>query len=126
MKQKVYLAGGMHDNWRDKVIDATKDLNFEFFSPGKHGLIHFDEYSTWDIHFIKQCDIVFVYMDKNNPSGYGLMLEIGYASALNKTIVFICEHLGGREKYFEIAEHLCDVRFLNLDMGIKFLQSFNF
>ena len=123
---RVYLAGGMHNDWRKQVIESCHEFSFEFYNPQNHGLISPDDYSTWDIHFIKQCDILFTYMDKENPSGYGLMLEIGYAKALNKTIIFVWQELGERDKYFEIAGHLADVRFLNLDMGIKFLKTLEF
>ena len=123
---KVYLAGGMHNNWRKRVIDSCKEFCFDFYNPEDHGLISPDDYSAWDLHFIKQCDILFAYMDKDNPSGWGLMLEIGYAKALNKTIIFVWEQLGDRDKYFEIAGFCADVRFLDLNMGIKFLQSFEF
>jgi hypothetical protein len=69
------------------IISQLRD-NFLFFNPRENGIIDSDSYTTWDIHFIKNCDILFAYMENSNPSGYGLSFEIG---ALNKTIILIDE-----------------------------------
>jgi nucleoside 2-deoxyribosyltransferase len=44
-------------------------------------------------------------MEEGNPSGYGLMFEIGYALGLGKTVIFLDEQQG---KYFAIAREAVD------------------
>jgi len=57
-------------------------------------------------------------MEKDNPSGIGLSAEIGYAKALNKTIIFVNE---SESKYFKFVEELSDVVYNNLKDGVDFL-----
>ena len=66
-------------------------------------------------------------MESSNPSGYGLALEIGYAKALNKTIILINEKSktdDSFKRYFEIVENLSDIVFDNLDDAIEYLGRF--
>lgn len=128
MKNKVYLAGGLKSGWQDKVIDLFKD-DFVFFNPLMHGLEgNSREYTTWDLHFLKQSDILFGYMEKDNPSGYGLALEIGFAKASNKTIILVDErskedlHLA---KYYSMIHESCSVVFSSLEEGLRFLHTFS-
>ncbi|NLD48614.1 MAG: hypothetical protein GX660_15740 [Clostridiaceae bacterium] len=117
---KVYLAGGFSD-WRQKVMQLP---NFEFFDPKSKPDKHWSEYGTWDVHYIKQCDILFAYMDKNNPSGYGLAAEMGYAKALNKTVIFVLEPGHEKDRYFQFLKQFADVVFESLDEGIEYLKTF--
>ncbi|MCJ7447929.1 MAG: nucleoside 2-deoxyribosyltransferase [Bacteroidales bacterium] len=120
MKNKVYLAGGF-SGWREDVKELT---NIECFDPESKPDKHWSEYGTWDIHFIKQCDICFAYLDKNNPSGYGLAAEIGYAKALNKTVILIIEPGHKKDKYFQFLKQFADVVYESLYEGIVFLKTF--
>lgn len=121
MKTKVYLAGGFHSDWRNKFHDS---IGFEFFYPGKKGLTEIQEYGTWDIYFIKQCDICFAYLDKDNPSGYGLAAEIGYAKALNKTVILVIEPGHPKARYFEFLMCFADAIYDDLDKAIEYLSNF--
>jgi nucleoside 2-deoxyribosyltransferase len=125
MKQKVYLAGGFNSDWRNVVIDKlyTKSNNI-FYDPKSKPDKHWSEYGTWDVHFIKQCDIVFAYMEKTNPSGYGLSAELGYAKALNKTVILVLEPGHEKDKYFQFLKQFADVVYETLDEGIEFLKTF--
>ena len=98
-KQKVFLSGGFKSNWQQRVIDRLID-KFVFFNPREHLLDDPYEYTYWDIHFIRQADIIFAYLEKANPSGLGLIFEIGIAYGLNKTIVLVDEK-SGRMKYLK-------------------------
>ncbi len=117
---KIYLAGGFSD-WRQKVMQLS---NLEFFDPKSKPDKHWSEYGTWDVHYIKQCDILFAYMDKNNPSGYGLAAEMGYAKALNKTVIFVLEPGHEKDRYFQFLKQFADVVFESLDEGIEYLKTF--
>jgi len=52
------------------------------FNPQDHKLNFSKEYTYWDLHFVEQADIVFAYLEKENPSGFGLTLEIGFANRI--------------------------------------------
>ncbi|MFC1870983.1 hypothetical protein ACFLYF_01070 [Chloroflexota bacterium] len=86
-----------------------------------------EHYNNWDLYHIKASEILFACMDKNNPSGYGVSLEIGYAKGLGKTVILIDEKSADDKefkKYFAIAKETADVYFESLDEGITFLNIF--
>ena len=126
---KIYLAGGLKSNWREKVIKNSVG-NFIFFNPKEHGLEKSgsDRYTVWDLYHVKKCDILFGFMEKDNPSGYGLSLEIGYAKALNKCIILIDERSQDDEwfrKKYDIVRCTSSVNFNSLKAGIEYLNSFS-
>lgn len=126
-KAKVFLSGGFKSNWQSKVIEAVND-KFIFFNPREHGLEHSDFYTTWDIHFVKECDILFAFMEETNPSGYGLAFELGVAYSLNKTIILIDEKSKEEPtfaKYFKILYKPSGVVLNNLTEGIDYLKKFD-
>lgn len=125
-KPKVFLSGGFRSNWQANVIAELGD-KFTFFNPREHGLDHSDSYTLWDIHFIRQCDIFFAYMEATNPSGYGLSFELGVAYGLNKTIILIDERSSKDDqfaKYFKIMHKPSGVVLQGLSEGINLLKSF--
>lgn len=98
-----------------------------FFDPRLHNLEQPAQYVAWDLHFIKQCDLVFAYMEETNPSGYGLAMEVGYAKGLNKTIIMVDEKSpkdADFERYFRAIHEIADVCFPSLKEGLEFLKSF--
>jgi len=126
-KIKIYLAGGMKSGWQDTVINKLKNSCI-FFNPQDHGLINANEYKTWDLHFVNQADIIFAYLEKENPSGFGLTLEIGYAKALNKTIILVDERSINDSSflnYFKIVRESADVVFDDFESGLNFLERFS-
>lgn len=127
-KAKVYLSGGFKSNWQEQVITALKN-KFIFFNPREHDLDNSDFYTIWDIHFVKECDILFAYMEQGNPSGYGLSFELGMAYALNKTIILIDEksHNDAQfARYFKIMHRPSGVVLNNLNEGVEYLKKFYF
>ncbi|HET8859537.1 nucleoside 2-deoxyribosyltransferase domain-containing protein [Marivirga sp.] len=125
MKSKVYLAGGMNSNWQKKIIDELSD-QFIFFNPSEHKLDDVKEYKVWDLYYVKNCDILFGYMEKSNPSGYGLALEIGYAKALNKLIILVDERSHSDatfHKNFKFIQLTSDIYFNKIEDGITMLSS---
>ena len=127
-KTKVYLAGGLRSNWQTQVINACGD-KFVFYNPSEHNLeMNSVQYTAWDIFHVKQSDIVFAYMEVSNPSGYGLALEVGYAKALNKTVILINERSSTDQqfdRYFKIIENMSDVVFDNFQDGLAHLLRYN-
>lgn len=127
MKPSVYLAGGMKSNWQHILIERFGD-KFFFFNPQDHLLGNPKEYTIWDLHFVKRADVIFVYVEPDNPSGYGLTLEIGYAKALGKTIILVDERSkydAQFRKYFKIVRESSNVVFDDLESGLSFLERFS-
>lgn len=113
----IYLAGGMKSNWQDKVI---KSCNLHsFIDPRKHGLLNELDYTPWDLDGVRKSDLVIAYMDSENPSGYGLSLEVGYAHAYQKTIWYVCEDKNDRQKYFGMVRACATKLFYSLECAIK-------
>ena len=127
METKVYLSGGMNQsNWQQAVIDQIGEKDYVFYNPREHNLSHSREYTIWDLFYVKNCDVVFAYMQHDNPSGYGLTLEIGYATALGKPIILVYERSSADEpfrRYFQIVRESSSIVFNNLQDGIKFLKN---
>ena len=64
-------------------------------------------------------------MQEENPSGYGLTLEIGYAKAINKPIILVDEKSDAKSKfsrYFKIVRESSTVVFDNLEEGVELLK----
>jgi len=126
-KIKVFLSGGFKSDWQKGLINQF-DGNFIFFNPREHGLEHSDLYTTWDIHYVKECDIFFGYMEATNPSGYGLAFELGIAYALGKTIILVDERSIQDEafaKYYKILYKPSGAVLTNLQDGINYLKKFS-
>lgn len=128
MTNKVYLAGGLRSNWQKQIIDSFEG-QFIFFNPRDHGLEKSStEYTTWDLHFLQQSDILFGFMEEENPSGYGLALEVGFAKAQGKTIILIDERSSKDarfERHYKMVHETANVVFFSFDEGVEFLKSFS-
>jgi hypothetical protein len=85
----IYLSGGMKQHgecepWQNIVMcSCPKHI---FLDPRTHSYRHPVEYSLWDCNTIKSCDMVLAYMEVDNPSGYGLSFEVGYALGKGKLV----------------------------------------
>ena len=123
---KIYLAGGMNSDWQSKLIQKF-GKEFIYFNPKDHLLNDSREYTPWDLFYIKNCDILFAYMEKENPSGIGLALEIGYAKALGITIILVDEKSSSdnffRDK-FRIVRDSATVVYEKFNEGLDYLSSF--
>jgi hypothetical protein len=127
-KQKIYLSGGFYSNWQKIIIDSLKN-KFIFYNPRVHEIKNFSEYYVWDTLYVRQCDILFAYMEKENPSGYGLSYEIGLAKALNKIIILVDDRSKTDvifEKYFRIIRASADIIFDNIEDAIIFLKKMGY
>ena len=126
MKLKIYLAGGFKGGWHDVVKDKLGE-DFHIFNPQTHDLRDVDKYTSWDLFHVKQCDFLLGYMAKENPSGFGLALEIGYAKALDKLIILVDEkskHESEFERYFSICHASSTIVLSSLSEAIKFIETF--
>lgn len=124
---KIYLCGGLKTNWQKKFISKFLERQFTIYNPVYHGYKLPEQYIVWDLHYIKECDLVFAYMESSNPSGYGLAAEIAYAKALNKTVILIDERSEVDEefaRYFLFVKNMADISFSNYNDGINYLSKF--
>ena len=127
LRPRVYLAGGFNTNWQEKIIERLKD-RFVFLNPRSHGLHAPHLYAPWDIHFVRNCDILFGYMESSNPSGYGLAFEIGLSYGLGKTTILVDERSQADAefgRYYNLVRLSCSAVFSNLEDGINFLELFS-
>ena len=126
MKTKIYLAGGFKGGWHNEVTNKLGN-DFIYFNPQKHDLNDVEKYTSWDLYHVEKCDILLGYMSKDNPSGYGLALEIGYAKAMNKLIILVDERSkfdNTFKRYFSICQESANVTFETLDDAINYIKSF--
>ena len=122
----VYLAGGMRSNWQDQIIQACSNLTF--LDPRTHHLTDVAAYTRWDLSSIQASDCVFAYLEKDNPGGQGLLIELGYAKALGKLIIFVDEKSttdAKQRRYLAMAHEIVDKSFTSLDDALSFLKQYN-
>ena len=121
-KQILYLAGGFKSGWQLKAHELLP--SFEMLDPSKHNIKVPKAYIEWDLEAISMCSIVLAYMEPTNPGGYGLALEIGYAKALGKNIIFVDEIEDIKIKhYFEMVRQVSDLVFPSLQAAIEYLNN---
>jgi nucleoside 2-deoxyribosyltransferase len=121
MTKKVYLAGGFRSGWQNIVKQNVK--NSLFLDPSLHDIKDPTTYTAWDINAVIECDILFAFMEISNPAGYAMSLEIGYAKALGKTIIFTEEPLPApRKRHFDMVREVCDYNCNTLVEGMDVLQ----
>lgn len=145
--RSVYLADGFRSGWQKVVKDAcvtkNEDVNtlplwdsfpsFDWNDPFEKERGEFSEdrewtakeYTSLDLFLIDQSDIVFVYLEKDNP-GLGCIAEAGYAKGKGKYIILVRErpHEIHTDRYLDFLEEMCDITFNNLEDGITFLKTF--
>lgn len=99
----MYLAGGARGTkWQREVKALFPD--WVLFDPRKCKSKDPATYTRWDLNHIDKARVVLAYMDSDNPSGYGLSFEVGYASAQDKVVVFVdaMRRNDPRRKYFDM------------------------
>jgi hypothetical protein len=122
---KVYLAGGFHSRWQDRITTLT--TRFLFLDPRQHGLRDNKSYTLWDLEAIRQSDVVFAYLETTNPAGYALALEVGFAKALGKRIILVDEKSPADEqtkRSLGMVRAAADVVFDSFEEGVTFMRTF--
>ena len=118
---KIYLAGGFRSGWQSAVKEALP--NCEFHDPSLHNLQDSKAYTEWDLAAVRESDIVLANMEQSNPGGFSLALEVGYAKALGKKIVFVDQTLDPTlNRYFEMVRQVSDVVFTDLQKAIAYIK----
>lgn len=83
------------------------------------------EYVAWDLHYIRQCDILFVYAERTNSSCIGLSAEMGIALSLGKTTILVLapEHLTHRASSLQFLVGMASVTLDTLESGLNYLRA---
>lgn len=120
----VYLAGGMRSNWQDKVIEAVGATAL-IIDPRRHGSKEEHAYTAWDLTGVDHADIVFGFIEADNPCGAGLALEFGYAHAQGKKLIYVEEPEFPHSRYFGMVRAISShtTRITALSYGIIELQN---
>jgi integrase len=84
MMIKVYLAGGFKSGWQRNVVTHHKVIDPSLKDETGWSM---EQIGAWDKKAIQESNVVFAYMERTNPSGFGLSCEIGFAHALGKTVI---------------------------------------
>jgi nucleoside 2-deoxyribosyltransferase len=120
-KRKIYLAGGFNSGWQ-KVASASLK-HFYLLDPSLHHLEDPVAYTEWDLAAIRECDIVLANMEATNPAGYAMSLEMGYAKALGKKVIFVDQITDPQiSRHFGMIRQASDEVFPSLHSAIEFLN----
>lgn len=119
----VYLAGGMRSNWQDEVKAAIGGSAL-LIDPRNHGSRDEEVYTAWDLSGVDAADIVFGYIEKDNPNGAGLALEFGVAHAQGKPLIYVEEPGFEFSRYFGMVRAVSDRQLTSLDDGISVLKDY--
>lgn len=80
----------MKSGWQNLIpkIDGVEFINPITYSPQN---ISADMFVSKDVELVKKSDVIFLYMEKENPTGYGAIWECAVASELNIPIISVWE-----------------------------------
>jgi nucleoside 2-deoxyribosyltransferase len=118
----VYLAGGMRVEWRRRVRAALPGVLW--LDPTEHGLADVASYTAWDLQSVRDCDVVFAYLEASNPVGYNMAFEVGYAVALGKPVIFVDEKHAGNARPCSMLRQMARHAPETLEDGIQLLKDF--
>lgn len=116
----VYLAGGTRSGWGNRVKEAVKGPIY--LDPSQHGLKEEQDYTDWDLTAVDMADVLFCYLEKDNPSGAGLAVEVGYAAAKGKPIIYIEDEGFPYSRYFGMVRRCATAVFSGQDEFDEALQ----
>lgn len=129
---KIYLAGGMRSNWQDMVKSVLSEAYAKpvlYLDPRQHGSRDENLYTSWDLAAVEASNILFVYLEKDNPGGHGLALEIGFAlgmaraGAAPKHVIYVEEPGHPASRYLGMARACADETLASLGDGLRALQA---
>ncbi|MDE1906746.1 MAG: hypothetical protein KGH75_09900 [Rhodospirillales bacterium] len=122
IKKTIYFAGGMQNGWQEYF--AQLQQKYECLDPRSWSSPDPAIYTAKDIDGVTKSDLVLVYMDSKNPSGYGLSVELGLAYGLNKIIVFVDQIKNDwRSKYYGMHREMATVVVNSVKEAIDFIET---
>lgn len=120
-RRTVYLAGGHYSGWQDTVKKQV--TGFRYLDPRSHGISDPASYTAWDLSAIAASQLVFAFLEDDNPGGFGLALEVGYAKGIGKRVILVDEKslaakTRGDRAYLEMVRAAADDTYETLEEGI--------
>jgi len=117
----IYLAGGMKSGWQDVVKKALPGISF--IDPRDHPFTTEAEYTSWDLSMLDKSDIVFAFLEKSNPGGQGLCVEVGFACKKGIPVVFVEEPGRPDHRYLGMVRAISSYNSDSLEKGIEHLKN---
>ena len=114
---RVFLSGGTRGDWQDRVIAACP--NAEYWDPRTLREEDMTDIATTERRWLDESELVFVFIEEDNPSGLGSAFEMGYAIAKSKPVLFVDEK---RTRHTEWLGVHCLQTAHSFDQGIALLQ----
>jgi SAM-dependent methyltransferase len=111
---RVFLSGDTRGEWQSVLMNRFP--THEFFDPRTLSEEPPSVMARKELEWIDQADIIFAYLNKENPYGFGTSFEIGYSVATRKAIIYVDEKQVSSSKW--IAEHPV-LAFDSLDAGVE-------
>ena len=126
MRLKVYLAGGLHTDWQERVMAAA--LGADYFNPRDAYLESRAKgiaenpvvYVNRDMDWIRQCDVIFCFQEETLPDTVNCSWEMGYGFGLNKTVIFVNQRV--IDRYASMVSITSYFYTRNLNEGIEKLK----
>lgn len=106
----VYLAGGLRPTELRDQVKAVWSLEHTVIDPAECPHVAEEDYTAWKLAAISRADVVVAFMEDDNPSGYGMAFEVGFAYALGKRVVFYDRLTDNRRPYFGMVRSVSEVK----------------
>lgn len=114
---RVFLSGGTHGGWQDRVIEAFPDL--DFFDPRTLRPRSMREIAETERGWLDKSDCLFFYFESDNPSGLGSAFEVGYCRAKGIPVIFVDEKRTSHTEWLGIH---CIGTYHTLEEGLQALR----
>lgn len=116
----VYLCGGFHSGWQDRVMEAQPD--YEYYDPRNNPASWSTAmYTESDLGAIRESGLMFAYIEASNPGGFNAAFEIGYAVALGIPIILIVEPVP--QRYYSMLVAKSHVAFQNFELALDWFAN---
>ncbi|NOQ23736.1 MAG: hypothetical protein GQ564_00095 [Bacteroidales bacterium] len=105
---KIFLSGGTHGDWQDRVKEVFAQEYF--FDPREAGKMKtMREIAELERSWLDKSDIVFFYFEKSNPSGLGSAFEIGYCISKGIPVIMVDEKITSHSEWLGVhCDKVCD------------------
>jgi len=115
---KIFLSGGTHGDWQDRVRLRLSDQYF--YDPRSLRGKPMREIAETEMSWLNSSDCLFFYFELSNPSGLGSAFEVGYCRARGIPIIFVDEK---KTSHTEWLGYHCTHYVASLEEGLDLLEA---